>query len=317
MGLESVELVNVPLKLKLSFSYAAGEHFSYFFEKLKLKQIVGVRCPSCRAVYLPPRPFCGVCYIRTTDWIEVGPQGVVRAITEVFLPIYDPGTKQKRKVPHTMVLVQLDGTASLLHHVFIEEKPCAIGDRVEVVFRDHVIGKMQDICGFKLCSESYLNGFELDKEMVRRELEKPEVIVRKRFEENGELPFQYTAGEVASHFFHQLARKELWGLKCKKCGEVNFPPTRFCYQCQSCNQDWIKIETRGRMEAVVFLIDRKDLPSDVLGWGLIKLNGLKNGFVHHILDQNLKVGDEAEVVFRDSSRASILDIAGFKKKEEL
>ena len=95
---EAVSSVIIPMDL--SYNSSAGYHFSYFFHKLKEKEIYGTRCPSCKEVFLPPRPFCGSCCVKTHQWIQVGPKGTVRAVSGVFLPILDPGTGFEKSASH-------------------------------------------------------------------------------------------------------------------------------------------------------------------------------------------------------------------------
>ena len=55
------------------YDYSAGRYASYFFKKLKEeKKIMGIRCPKCERVFVPPRPVCGYCFVKNTDWVDLG-----------------------------------------------------------------------------------------------------------------------------------------------------------------------------------------------------------------------------------------------------
>lgn len=149
----SQELLRVPASLRLTWRYAAGSHFTRFFRTLKEEgRILGLRCPGCRRVYLPPRPLCGNCYRRMTEWVPVGPLGTVRAFTVVYFPFLDPTTGQPRPVPFGMALIQLDGADTTLNH-YLDETDLGrlrLGLRVEAVFREPREGNMGDIRGFRV-----------------------------------------------------------------------------------------------------------------------------------------------------------------------
>jgi len=46
------------------FKYAIGMYGSMFFRELRDRRVfVGVKCPRCKKVYIPPRRVCGDCYV--------------------------------------------------------------------------------------------------------------------------------------------------------------------------------------------------------------------------------------------------------------
>lgn len=146
------ELLRVRIPLALTWRYAAGGHFRRFFEALREESLIlGLRCPGCRRVYLPPRPLCGNCFRRMAEWVPVGPRGTLRAFTVVHFPFLDPTTGEPRPVPFAMGLVQLDGADTTLNH-YLDETDLdrlRIGLRVEAVLREPREGTMADIRGFR------------------------------------------------------------------------------------------------------------------------------------------------------------------------
>lgn len=147
-GSEDVKLLRSDLTMDLCWRVAAGQTFTVFAEALKERRILGRLCPHCKLVYLPPRPLCGDCLVELNDWVEVGPQGTVEAITVVHHAITDPVAGEARPVPYAMGLIRLDGASTTLNHCLIGDASHR-GTRVEPVWRDERTGTMRDIETFK------------------------------------------------------------------------------------------------------------------------------------------------------------------------
>ena len=148
-------LLRVRASLDLTWHYAAGSHFTRFFEALRDDGLIlALRCPACRRVYLPPRPVCGNCFRRMEEWVPVGPQGTLRAFTVVHFPFLDPTTGQPRPVPFGMGLIQLDGADTTLNHFLrmpeATQPPLALGARVRAVWRADRRGAIDDIVHFEV-----------------------------------------------------------------------------------------------------------------------------------------------------------------------
>lgn len=114
------------------------------------KKFLASRCPSCRRVYVPPRPLCGRCYAKMDEWVEVGPEGVLEAFTILRFPFIDPETGERRPVPYGYGFVRLDGAdTNLQHFLRVGEKPPRIGMRVRPVFAEERRGTLRDILHFE------------------------------------------------------------------------------------------------------------------------------------------------------------------------
>lgn len=145
------ELLHIPHTMALSWRYGTSWYFAEFIRALRDEQrLVGLRCPSCRRVYLPPRPVCGNCYAELREWVEVKDSGTVRAFTIVHIPIIDPTTGEPRPAPYGMALIQLDGADTTLNHYLAESNPdqMRIGMRVQAVWREERRGTLSDIVHF-------------------------------------------------------------------------------------------------------------------------------------------------------------------------
>ncbi|HRS83135.1 MAG TPA: zinc ribbon domain-containing protein, partial [Smithellaceae bacterium] len=72
-------------KMALPYSYFAGRVGSKFITTLRdQKKIMGVKCPTCNTVYVPPRQVCDVDFTDIRDaWVELGSTGTVKNFTVV------------------------------------------------------------------------------------------------------------------------------------------------------------------------------------------------------------------------------------------
>ncbi len=147
------ELLRISHTMTLSWRYGTSWYFAEFIRALRdERRILGLRCPVCDRVYLPPRPVCGNCYADLHEWVDVKDTGTVRAFTVVRTPIIDPATGQPRPTPYGMALIQLDGADTTLNHYLAENDPatlCArIGMRVRAIRREQRTGTLSDIVHF-------------------------------------------------------------------------------------------------------------------------------------------------------------------------
>ncbi|MBL7212228.1 MAG: Zn-ribbon domain-containing OB-fold protein [Desulfobacteraceae bacterium] len=150
------ELLRVPVHMKLHYRFPAGAHYDKFFEEMKeTGKIMGVKCPECERVLLPPRPVCGECFVRTGEWVQVGPKGTVVAYTSIYFPFVDGTTGKPRPIPYGAGLIQLDGAYSAINHILEEGDPekLHIGMRVEAVLTEEREGNIGDILYFKTIEE--------------------------------------------------------------------------------------------------------------------------------------------------------------------
>lgn len=147
------ELIRVPILMDMPFRYAAGRYFSRFFWELKdNKRIMGIKCPQCGKVYLPPRPFCGECHRRMEEWTEVGPEGTLRGFTVVYFSFHDASLGGVRATPFGTGLIQLDGADTTLNHYLNESEVASlrIGMRVRPIFNENRKGNIGDILYFEV-----------------------------------------------------------------------------------------------------------------------------------------------------------------------
>jgi uncharacterized protein len=107
----------VPYRIDLDYVHAYGNYYGRLFDELEAtRRIVGVRCPSCESVLVPPRPVCEVCYVPTAQFEDVADTGVLRAFSVIHLAFEG----QVREPPYVYAEITLDGAATRLIHVLGE-----------------------------------------------------------------------------------------------------------------------------------------------------------------------------------------------------
>jgi len=135
------------------FHYAVGRYGSRFFMELRdHKRLLGIRCPKCRRVYVPPRQVCGPCFEKMDDIVEVSPDGTLVAYTILRFSFLDPETGKQKPVPYGYGFIRLDGSDNAFQH-FIEirdETKVRIGARMRAVFREPRHGTLADIQHFEI-----------------------------------------------------------------------------------------------------------------------------------------------------------------------
>mgnify|MGYP001161879263 FL=1 len=135
------------------FNYAVGMYGSKFFKELREnRKILGIKCPKCGKVYVPPRRVCGECFVEMTEFVEVGPKGVIGTFTILRYAFIDPETGEQKPVPYGYGFIRFDGADTLFqHYISIEdESKIKIGARVEPVFSEERKGNVKDILYFKV-----------------------------------------------------------------------------------------------------------------------------------------------------------------------
>ena len=135
-------------ELDLEFRYAYGEHYDRFFREMRdNRRIMGVRCPNCRKVLLPPRPYCGLCYEPVTEWVPLADEGYVMTYTVVYLPFLGQPTEP----PYAYAFIMLDGADVQLPHILgeVDFDDIEVGMRVKAVWSEDRKGTLHDIRYFR------------------------------------------------------------------------------------------------------------------------------------------------------------------------
>ena len=153
MRLKEPELIVFKQMAEVPYNWSVGMEGSLFLAAVRdQKKFLGIKCPSCGKVYVPPRKVCGPCFRANTEWVEVSDEGVVTAFSVVNYKFIDPETGKPRQVPYTFAFVKLDGADTKLCHKLEETDPAKlkVGMRVKVVFADQRTGNIEkDVIYFR------------------------------------------------------------------------------------------------------------------------------------------------------------------------
>jgi len=153
---KNIDLLALEETAHMPYQWAVGLDGSRFFQEIgEHETFVGIRCPKCRKVYVPPRKVCGPCFTQMDELVKLGTEGSIEAVTLVNYPFIDPETGVRRPIPYIYGYIKLDGADNLFSHI-INELPgtsIKIGDRVRAVFATKKRGRLQDIAYFELVRE--------------------------------------------------------------------------------------------------------------------------------------------------------------------
>ena len=123
----------------------------HFGEELAKARIIGHRCPQCSKVYMPPRGYCPLCVVETTeaDEVDVSTDGTVTTFS-VITPLQYQGQEETEDYVQGTIL--LDGADTPLLHALdcgsAEAAPA--GTRVRIRWNAETTGHLSDIECFEL-----------------------------------------------------------------------------------------------------------------------------------------------------------------------
>ncbi len=136
--------LSAPLKVEFDYTRSLGPVLSRFMTGLRHRTILGARLADGR-VACPPPEFDPGSHQAPTDFVEVGPGGVVQTWTWVAHPVKD----QPLDRPFAFAMVLLDGAdTAMLHAVDVGDAgPDAMstGMRVSARWVDEPAGHIRDI----------------------------------------------------------------------------------------------------------------------------------------------------------------------------
>lgn len=130
-------LVHESGHLEYDFNWHLGPYWSkYIAAQRDQGKLLGVKCPECGQVYVPPRALCGECFIEMNDWVEVGKEGVLKGFTIVRFPYIDPNNGQMKEVPFASVWITPTGSSIRMMHFSneLDEKKLEVGMMMKAVY---------------------------------------------------------------------------------------------------------------------------------------------------------------------------------------
>jgi uncharacterized OB-fold protein len=131
------------------YKRSKGEFSKYFLALKDEKKILGVKCPKCGLVRVPPfMVFCPDCDFVELETVEVAQEGVMNSTPPIT---YFGHSLMQHQVPFGRGRVLLDGTDTALPiHVYttkgvLTPRVFKKGTRVKVIFRKNRIGNPCDL----------------------------------------------------------------------------------------------------------------------------------------------------------------------------
>jgi len=123
-----------PGHLAIPNTYPAGVVGSRFLTELRdNEKIMGIKCPTCSEVYVPPRSTCKYCFGELSELVEVSQKGTL--LTHAVA--YQQNPVQPMEPPIAYGIVQLEGADTGFVHMLGEVDPeqLEVGMKVEAVFK--------------------------------------------------------------------------------------------------------------------------------------------------------------------------------------
>jgi len=138
--------VSPMVPFNFTYNYRVGAYMEKYLQGLSEQKILGVRCPECKRVLVPPRSACGQCSTRPEEWVEVQPLGTLENFTIGYVSI-EKGVITDLTEPVVIGLVRLEGADSLLTARIMGVKPDEVrtGLRVQAVWKDEPKGTVHDL----------------------------------------------------------------------------------------------------------------------------------------------------------------------------
>jgi uncharacterized protein len=158
-GDKNIELLTLNSgDLAMPYEWSIGLYGSRFFQEIREnKRFLGIRCPKCKKVLVPPRQICGPCFQKLDELVPLNDQGTIMAFSVVNYPFIDPATGRQRPIPYTYGYISIDGSDNIFSHLINEtdESKLKVGMRVRAVFKDpaEMEGNIQDIRFFEIIGE--------------------------------------------------------------------------------------------------------------------------------------------------------------------
>lgn len=151
---EKEELLRLNQVLSIPQRFATGPVMGKFLKAFKEKKILANKCPQCGRLQLPPREVCAECKVRASEWVEVGPQGVIATPDITYYASPDPLTGESRETPYISAHFLLDGCKGheTLWHELVADDFTKVrrGVRVRPVWNEKRIGAITDIKYFEI-----------------------------------------------------------------------------------------------------------------------------------------------------------------------
>jgi uncharacterized OB-fold protein len=139
----------------MPYEWSIGKFGSLFFNEIMNHQrFLGIRCPDCEKVYMPPRRLCGPCFKELDELVTLPNRGIIEAFSTVNYPFTDPDTGKQRPIPYTYGYIRIEGSDTIFSHIIneVDISRIEVGMKVMAVFREkkNMQGNIRDIKYFEI-----------------------------------------------------------------------------------------------------------------------------------------------------------------------
>jgi len=143
-------VTNVVVPIDFPYNYRVGQYLEKYIQGLAEKKILGIKCPGCGKVVVPPRKICGTCNRVMEEWVEVGPEGTVESYTVGHVKL-DKGKVETCDPPRLIAMIKLEGATSLLVAEVRGVEPGDLKDglKVRAVFKEPPTDSLEDLDYFE------------------------------------------------------------------------------------------------------------------------------------------------------------------------
>ena len=134
--LKNVEKVMVPITP--DFNWSVGNYMERFFDGLKSGKFMGVKCPACGRVYLPPRMICESCFEKIEEWVELPDTGTLESFTLASVTVGRDGELRDLQEPRLIGMVKHEGadTCLVARLEELDPKKAKVGMKVKAVLKE-------------------------------------------------------------------------------------------------------------------------------------------------------------------------------------
>lgn len=289
--------LSAPVRVSYDYTRSVGSTLGRFFDGLRERVLLAGRL-SDDTVVIPPPEFDPVTHDPVTDLVEVADTGTV--ISWTWVP--EPLEGQPFDRPFAWALVQLDGTTAPFLHALDVATPdeVKVGQRVQVRWREDLVGAITDIACFEKADESEAGA------TGRRAAAAPRGVAA------GDattlitpvaLDYVYAASPEESAFFRGMEQGRILGQTCPACGKVYVPPRGACPVDGVPTTDEVELAGTGTVTTFCIVnvpfMGQKIKPPYVSAYVL--LDGADIAFLHLILDvpaEEVRMGMRVKAVWR-------------------
>ena len=92
-------------RVKAEYAWDTGRAVGRFMAGLKQGKILGIKCPECNRILIPPRAFCELCYRPIDQWVPLSDTGVINTFSVSFVN-WDA---TRRETPEVPAVIEIDG----------------------------------------------------------------------------------------------------------------------------------------------------------------------------------------------------------------